>query len=161
MKAKPKKKLCWNCEGNVSLQIENCPYCGVYVSPGNEDKENLFSPPYGPQVENKQDIPTPPYAVNSHTLEGSTTAQDSDLQETEDEKALDEIVEIKHFIQPLVLLLAGSVFFIFGLTLLLFSHQGVFSLKWNGNYWFLYLLISLPMIGFGWIALQRMKDLDN
>lgn len=162
MKAKSKKKLCWNCEGSVSLQVENCPYCGVYVSPENEGKDNLFAPPYSSQLETKQDIPVPPYALNNTTAEETTSLQDDDLQESEDEKTSDEVVDqIKDFIQPMILLLAGTVFFIFGLTLLLFSHEGVFTLKWNGNYWFLYLLISLPMLGFGWITLQKIKDIDN
>ena len=163
MKAKPKKKLCWNCEGSVSLQAENCPYCAVYLSPGNETKEDdLYSPPYSSQNESNQGIPVAPYAINDKASNDKEFL-DAEVQETE-ENTLDEglyVDQIKHVIQPLTLLLAGSVFFIFGITLLLFSHQGVFSLKWNGAYWYLYLLVSLPMLIFGWVTLQRLKDIDE
>src|ERR1700722_8685985 len=48
MSQKLKKKLCWNCDGSAALEVENCPYCGVYLSPlgaGGEEKEGIFAPP--------------------------------------------------------------------------------------------------------------------
>ncbi len=32
-----KKKLCWNCEGNVSLEQEICPYCRASIVPSIDD----------------------------------------------------------------------------------------------------------------------------
>ena len=37
-----KKKLCWSCEGRVAKEAENCPYCGVYLSPNMPE-----TPEYG------------------------------------------------------------------------------------------------------------------
>jgi hypothetical protein len=63
-----KTKLCWNCEGSVSRTIENCPYCGVYLSPdsesGKEDKASpaLYKPAYSPDpVQKEREIPKAPY----------------------------------------------------------------------------------------------------
>lgn len=153
MKTKPKKKLCWNCEGNVTLQAENCPYCGVYLSPGDEAKDHPFSPPYkNTQTEGNSEVPVAPYA--NQEKESSPISK----EETELDQDKEQITTI---VQPLALLLAGSMFFIFGLALLLFSHNGVFSLHWDGNYWYIYLLISLPMLGFGWMFMRNIKDVEE
>ena len=42
-----KKRLCWNCEGSVSLEAETCPYCGVSVIPATLENINAgFTPSY-------------------------------------------------------------------------------------------------------------------
>lgn len=147
-----KKKLCWNCEGNVSIEAENCPYCGVYLSPTGNAEKDLHSPPYGKtQAETPIEVPASPYATQETV---TTDAAKAELPE----KSGESFDLMKNIIQPLLLLLAGSVFFIFGLALLLFSHNGVFTLRWNGSYWFLYLLLGVPMLFFGWLSLQQLRE---
>lgn len=48
MSGEAKKKLCWNCEGLVALHLENCPYCGVYLSPTETATQSMssFDPPF-------------------------------------------------------------------------------------------------------------------
>ena len=110
-----KKKLCWNCEGSVSLQEENCPYCGVYLSPSvgeegmQEQIEELFDPPYRINEEGRSDVPTSPFPVEAN------------LQLAEEVRGND----LKKIVLPLSMLLSGTVFFLFGLALFLFSRQGV------------------------------------
>jgi hypothetical protein len=153
MNAKPKKKkLCWNCEGNVSVEAENCPYCAVYLSPSGSSDKDLHSPPYGKnQTETSSEIPASPFASQDVAPSEATK---NDLSENSGEG----FELMKNIIQPLLLLLAGSVFFIFGLALLLFSHNGVFTLRWNGSYWFFYLLLGIPMLFFGWLSLQQLSE---
>lgn len=161
MNANPKKKLCWNCEGSAPHEVEHCPYCGVYLNPPlseSESKGSLFSPPYTFTVpETHREVPEAPYKANrDNAVVGAakTPLSDSEIEE----EAKNETGQFKQVITTLLCLLSGSVFFLFGIALLFFSQHGVFTLHWNGNYWFLYLLSGSPLLFFGWIALKQMQD---
>lgn len=156
MHGKPKKKLCWNCEGNTSFQDENCPYCGVYLNPSyidnNDDKNNLFSPPYQvKETEQESQPPSPPYSAE----ETSKKIKSDHLQEMKKNEAIDEV---RMIFTPLLLLLSGTVLFFFGLVLFLFSHNGLLKLTWNGRYWYLYFILAMPILFAGWWALQQLHD---
>lgn len=158
MAAQTKKKLCWNCEGRVSFQDENCPYCGVYISPlgvgENENKESLFSPPYKVDgQEEERHVPASPYPVNEEPEPTQTPEAVVPSSSKSENPFLSE--EVRTIVLPLVLLLSGSAFFLFGIALLLFSQNGVFTLQWNGGSWYLFLLCALPMLFFGWRYLQQ------
>jgi hypothetical protein len=60
MSAVPKKKLCWNCEGNVSREIDNCPYCGVYLHAAELEENSSWNPSYHSK---KEEIPSPLYQI--------------------------------------------------------------------------------------------------
>lgn len=147
-----KKKLCWNCEGNVSLQEENCPYCGVYLSPSEEgaaeeEMEELFSPPYR-MDQRPSDIPPSPFGVKSEEVTSMHVAEE--MKHGSD--------ELKRIIVPLSMLLSGTVFFLFGLALFLFSKKGVFILQWNGAFWYYYLAFGFAALIVGWKALSRVEE---
>lgn len=157
----PKKKLCWNCEGRVTLHEENCPFCGVYLSPLGkigepENKGNLFAPPY--QVEDsdseEQKIPAAPFAMDVAALKEKVAALPADAQL----KTGYLTEEMKTVILPLILLSAGTVLLLFGIALLLFSQNGVFTLKWDAEHWYIYLLLALPMLFFGWWYIQKGRN---
>lgn len=160
MNTPPKKKLCWNCEGRVTYQDENCPYCGVYLSPisssEKEAKESLFSPPYrvNHDEEEDQQVPISPYKVEE---ERGPVSQEAVKPILEEEKPPVLTDEMRTLVLPLVLLLSGSVFFLFGIALLLFSHNGVFTLQWNSSNWYLFFILGLPMLFYGWRSLQQEK----
>lgn len=154
MNPKPKVKLCWNCEGRVSLRDENCPYCAVYLHPESnvededEDDESPHTPPYRMiSIQEEEEIPKAPYA-----------------QEVIPSKEISSIIpasELKRNLMPLVLLLFGSVFLLFGFILLLFSQDGILTLRWNANIWYVYEILAIPLLYFGWRCLEHMKeDLD-
>lgn len=147
MTTTPKKKLCWNCEGRVSLEEENCPYCAVYLGPApneNGTSKDILAPPYR-LVESEEDtIPSSPY---SDASEESTSEEETDFSVAKS--------DMKDVVLPLGLLSAGSLFFLFGLVLYIFSENGVFTLSWNGEYWYYYLVMAFPMLFVGWRALQR------
>lgn len=147
MSATPKKKLCWNCEGRVALSEENCPFCGVYLSSSalinQADENSTHIAPY--QNINDQTIPDSPYS-NKNENEDSLSSEDS-LEESHSTS--------KSSLLALTLLLAGSIFFIFGLILLVFARQGTLTLQWNASYWFVYLGMSVILLFMGWRSLKN------
>lgn len=156
MNAMPKKKLCWNCEGSVSLADESCPYCGVSVqSAGLDGTENSFLPPYRMSSHgDNQSIPAAPYSAfqnpqadDEKKEEQSTAVEDSNSSS-----------EFKQVLIPMILLFSGSLAFLFGLVLFLFSQNGIFTLSWNGTLWYVYSLLSIPLLILGWLTLQKLND---
>jgi len=153
MNATSKKKLCWNCEGSVSLQQENCPYCGVYLSPIMGNEAGILSPPYRMSSEEDQDhVPPAPFRKQEETEDLSDSEQPKGPMNSGDQD------QVKSVILSLAFLLSGSVFFLFGIILLLFSEGGLFTLQWEGSYWFIYLLIGIPFLYIGWRSLQGIED---
>jgi len=153
-----KKKLCWNCEGSVLRSVSNCPYCGVYIYPEEEEEEDANSrsrpidPPYKPQEFPKDQIPQAPYAqpMSAAAIHDATDSQERPLTQ--------QTANWKMIMAPLFFLLSGSVFFLFGFLMLLFSNNGLFTLQWNANYWYLYLLVSVPFLYFGWHTLESIQE---
>src|ERR1700682_6107444 len=91
MSGKPKRqKMCWNCEGNVNLDEENCPYCQVALFPqtdeDNSSHSHNFSPPY--KSENhlmSSSIPKSPYGQqNSQTMTPDASEMDENAEEGEE-----------------------------------------------------------------------------
>jgi len=160
MNATPKKKLCWNCEASVALQEENCPYCAVYLGPASVSGDDLsndpLAPPYKIQVmEEEETVPEAPY-VPEEPEESVVFDQEHEHEQEEYEDEIESRGDIKEIALPMGLLLAGTVFFLFGLILFLFSQDGVFTLHWNGEYWYFYQLLAVPMLYFGWRALSTL-----
>lgn len=151
-----KKKLCWNCEGNVSREASNCPYCGVYLHRDQDeeidiedDEEEELAPIYrsvSPE-NNSTAIPQAPYSAPQPATRQENEAKPSSVQ-----------AEWKNTFIPLLLLLSGSFFLLFGLTLFLFSHNGFLTLQWKESYWPFYLIAALPLLYFGWNDLQNLKE---
>lgn len=159
MSAVPKKKLCWNCEGNVSRELDNCPYCGVYVHPLELEGESDWNPTYHPSSKTEE-IPSPLYRIDSKNSSNEEEAESSDsIDEEERTLPLSHLLnKLKQDLFPLLFLLMGSGFFLFGIILLLFSQNGTFTLQWpseNGYYFF---FVSIPLLFFGWKFLQALEE---
>lgn len=153
MSAITKKKLCWNCEGRVAQADENCPYCGVYLSSSSlinsPDQSSTHIAPYGPGTD--KSIPASPYGLNKNN--GEPEAKEEEVNEIVQEEALNP--QHKSNLLPFMLLLAGSIFLVFGLILLVFSRQGVLTLQWDASYWFVYLGLAVVLLFSGWRSLTR------
>lgn len=120
---------------------------------GNDDKENdPFAPPYRIPEEEENEIPASPFAGIGEEKIPNTLSQALTEDVIEDKSD-----DIKAVILPLVLLLAGSMLFLFGLALILFSHKGRFTLSWDATYWFAYFIVSIPFLYFGWKSLDKIK----
>jgi len=141
-----KKKLCWNCEGRVSLEQENCPYCAVYLGPAPDEsnEKRLLTPPYRLVDSDVDEVPPSPYMEK---------APQANPQEENDYSQVKS--DLNEVVLPMALLSAGTLFFLFGVVLLLFSNHGILTLSWSGESWYLYLIFSLPLLGVGWWAIQR------
>lgn len=161
MSATTKKKLCWNCDGNVPLKAEHCPYCSVYIEQTNdieedEDREEAQAPPYATRSSLRQTnnaAPAPPFALPKkdkahHPSKSKPTQQ----KEPPANNPTSRIVTI------LALLAFGSIFALFGLVLFLFSENGVFILRWNGDHWPVYLIVGPVFLIFGWRLLNKLDD---
>jgi len=164
MSAVPKKKLCWNCEGNVSKQIDNCPYCGVYLHADELEENSSWIPSYRPSSKTEE-IPSPIYHI-----QGEQESNKSDEEDEEEEAeasstagsnshALMEVFNhLKKDLFPILFLMMGSIFFLFGIVLFLFSQNGVLTLQWQGSQALYFLLFSIPLTGFGWWYLQQLEQ---
>ncbi len=154
-----KKKLCWNCEGRVGFSEEHCPFCGVYLSP-------TPTPGGEGQGASEEESPQPSYELDGEQTDNHTHAspfqeppQDPQLQQVDSPKvALASNEELRRMVTPMGMLLSGSIFFLFGLVLLLFSKDGKLTLQWSSDYWYVYLTFSLAMLFWGWRSLQLVDD---
>jgi hypothetical protein len=162
MSAKPKKRLCWNCEGNVSFKEDTCPYCGVSLIPTSipglaNKNDTVITPPY--KFSNKErEVPPSPFSVPK---ESSQPVEEKDEDSEDGENAEESTLalnEMKATSSVIALLLSGSVFALFGAALYLFSHKGTFTLSWNAEHWYIYLLLGTVMMGFGWHYLNQLKE---
>lgn len=148
-----KKRLCWNCEGSVSLAEEICPFCGVSIIPASLDGYNQhFSPPYKLIAGNEKGVPVAPYLNENQQTDESP---DVNSEDNDHGKSVDGF---KRSVLATLFLLSGSVFFLFGLVLVLFSHNGIFTLQWNGALWFIYSGLSLPLLFAGWRMMIKLDD---
>lgn len=157
MKTETKKKLCWNCEGRVAGSDEHCPFCGVYLSPAlfsngtskNDSEEETLHSSY--RVGRGGDSDT------SHDKE-SVEEEDEASQTESSWKDFSSSKGLRKMTVSLGMLLAGSIFFLFGLILWLFSKEGMLTLQWKSDYWYVYLSLSLVMLFLGWQNLQLVDD---
>lgn len=155
MSATPKKKLCWNCDGNVPLKAEHCPYCGVYIEQTHEeeDVEEEHSPPYAAlgARRTEEEAPTPPFKKRNRQ------ALPKEKEETPKESSFSP-TPTQRIVLPLGLLLCGSVLALFGLVLFLFADHGLFTLQWNSDHWPFYLSVGVLFLLGGLRLLNRADD---
>jgi hypothetical protein len=159
MSAVPKKKLCWNCDGSVSKEIDNCPYCGVYVHATEPETSSFWGPSYRKgDDEEKGEIHLPSYQSKEEKI---TPVNQIEINEDEAEAAV--IISfpiwprLRDDVLPILLLMSGSVFFLFGVILFLFAHEGTLTLQWNGDHWVYFLGCSIPFFFLGRKYLQKMS----
>lgn len=164
MTKKNDKRLCWNCDGNVSLLLPQCPYCGVDLSSpvmDTQDTPSHFSfsqsspletqPPFASifsQHAEEKRIPAPPFSGS----QDYAVSEEEWNEAMEEKEVKDEPAKNDHL--ALLLLVPGIIFCLFGLMLLMFSKDGILTLEWNESFAYFYFLGALPLLFFGWKALR-------
>src|SRR5262249_8681466 len=146
------KRLCWNCEGDVSHHISQCPYCGVDVTkPMPKDEGTIFKG-YGSPFQSapKQEIPEPPYARSQSNEFAVTEEEWTAAMKAEKEPAKQAAPASNKDLKVLLLLLPGIVFFLFGMALVCFSTDGILALQWNQKVAYFYFLGAAPLLYLGW-----------
>jgi hypothetical protein len=144
MKGTSKKtKLCWNCDGVVERSTENCIYCGVYLHPDQETHDDSDD-------EESESLPEhKPIYSKEGAQEEAPRRQTAPKAHHEDPKGI---------LFSFLFLLTGSFFLLFSFILYFFAKDGVFVLRWNAEYWYIYLLVALPLLFAGWKALHYFEE---
>lgn len=155
MKPKKRQKLCYNCEGEIDVDVIVCPYCAADL---REEKPEQQSPSYSASVrsmnaqETMQKSLYPP-----HYQEAAPELSEDSLRGSQENIApLPEEERQKNIFAPTILFTLGVQLFILGLLMLLFSHKGTVILKWDARFWFFYVFASIPFLVFGYKSLSKL-----
>jgi hypothetical protein len=144
MKSADRQKMCSNCDGRIPFDATQCPYCFAAVqtesSSGGtfknqsiqESLTSLYSPPY------KSGSP-----FDSEEKKAAPRAEEAVLNAKSE-----EFSETQGF-WPILLLTLGANLFTLGVLQFFFAENGVVKLEISGGYWFLFLLLSVPLFYFG------------
>lgn len=146
MKLKKRQKLCSNCEGDIDLDVIVCPYCAADLREERPERG-------GSTMQNmSQSLYPSPYPIKNEKIEEILDEPALISQEEEGEpKEKGASVFV-----PILLFALGSLLFLLGLLLLVFSHNGQVVLKWDARLWFLYLFASVPFLVFGYRAISKL-----
>jgi hypothetical protein len=156
MSAVPKKKLCWHCDGNVAKEIDNCPYCGVYLLATDDTEANRWSPDYR-QSDPDAAVPSPLYQMQEDADDAEPVLNEQKIPLL----SSDIIQKLKLDLGPILMLMCGSVFFLFSAILFLFAQDGVLTLQWNADNWIYFLIFSIPLVLLGWHFLQQIDPSEE
>jgi hypothetical protein len=177
MKTVDKQKMCPHCEGRIAFEAEICPYCAQEQAV--EKSSNSFQAPLFQNQslqESLTSLYTPPYSGKRPVFSQNEKQQpilskeNSMYRNVTDEKFQDPLQAISNAastseteqkegessLWPTVFMVAASNFLILGLLQLFFSENGLLKLEWDGSYWFIYCLISLPLF---YVGVKKMKSL--
>lgn len=138
--------MCWSCEGNVPIEAQSCPYCGVTLD--NPVPKAEYRPPYRlAKHEESESIPIAPILKSEESHES-------------EEDAL--VGQTKRVMVSLGCLSLGIMLLLFGLVLVIFSgSDGMMTLRWDGHYWYLYLALGVPLVIVGWRTLGTLVDQEE
>lgn len=136
-----KKKMCWNCEGNVARDATNCIYCGVYLQREQDLVEEMYEPPFpsNGNKESPEETHEPPF-LSEGAKEESSNSIFASAPVTSAWKEL--------LIAQISLSLGGALA-LFALILFFFSKDGVLTLKWDGEFWIYCLSLGVPLLLIG------------
>ncbi len=148
MKTKKRQKLCFNCEGEIDLDVIVCPFCAADL---REEKPELQKERADPTVSLKN-LTTQQSLYPSHYAE--TPKQEQQSQEEAPKMASVE-EESKSIIGPTILMTLGAQLLFLGIFMLLFSRDGAIILKWDARLWFFYVLASIPFLIFGYRSIAK------
>lgn len=164
MSSTPKRKLCWNCDGSVSLNVDQCTYCGASLKEGAAPQPvkkpaDDFKPPFAmprSAADGMTEIPQPPFDVIGKSA--ASPAETSGDVAAIAAQAPTQVSPFPQGISTLLYLLAGTVFFLFGLALYLFSQNGIFTLQWTSDFWYIYLVGGAVFLLAGWRSLSQVDS---
>jgi len=134
MLPKDKKKICWDCGGEVPAAVVQCPFCGgAFAQQANESSFD--------------EIPQAPYGSN-FVEENNTTTTTESVDHTEQSRL--QVIALSFLLPGITLLLLGiGIFF--------FADEGYLTLKWDVSYGLLIFLMSLSLIYFGARNYKKLK----
>jgi len=149
MNANAQKKMCWNCDGNVQLEQDVCPYCQTTLDGmvgGMTDGSMLY----------------PNSRTQSKVIPATTFGPLINEEEEQAEEATSDANEcsLASMTGSLALMMSGIILFIFSTALCLFSHNGKLTLQWNSDYWLVYGAFACGLLYIGIRSMQRLENDD-
>jgi hypothetical protein len=152
MKAKKRQKMCYNCEGEIDLDVIVCPFCAADLRAEKPEQQRT---PYNPaasvkNLNTQQSLYPPHYAPKAQEEEPSEAFAE------EPALSIAETDEPKNIFGPTILITLGAQLLLFGLLMFLFSHKGSLILKWDARFWFFYVLASIPLLIFGYKSVSKL-----
>lgn len=152
MSTKAHKKLCWNCDGYVHVYEIKCPYCGVSLADQLKEARGIEEKPSLSQsLEEKAAYASlnefqPPYQGYGANF------SEPEIKKVEPQKKepVKEVEDVENPFGALLLVIPGTVLFLLGLTMLLFSSDGKITFQFRSKFWFVYLFGSLPLLYAGY-----------
>ncbi len=142
MKPVERQKICPNCDGRIPQESTQCPFCFAQLQ---VDSSNLKS---APAVDPLSALYPPPYSG----LEPKTVIKTA-AAETVHEASADSIP-----FWSILMLALGSNLLTLGILQFFFSDHGVLRLEMNASYWFLMVIVSIPLVYFGLKNLSSRKQ---
>lgn len=152
MKPADRQKMCPNCDGRIAYDATQCPYCfatlqvesaqgSLFKNQSFQDSlTNLYAPPYS--------------AKKPETEEKKSPVKTSEPKSMANVMEKEEVQDNKGFWPILLLSLAGNLFTL-GVLQFFFAEEGIVKLEVNGSYWFLFILLAIPLFYFG---IKQVKD---
>ena len=174
--------MCSHCDGRIPLDAPVCPYCAseqVALQASDEDaqfyrqqslQESLtapYSPPYSAkdpgymhadlkqgssfmkQAESYRDLLSEKKFASTNALGVPTIPPEMQQEQI--------MAEEKTSFWPILLLSIGANLLMLGILQLFFSNQGFLRLEWDSSYWFIYCLIALPLVVFGYKKASQLR----
>lgn len=157
MKPKKRQKLCYNCEGEVDLDVIVCPYCAADLREEKPEQQRASFSAAAHSVKqlNGQQALYPQSTPRQEQPIYSSKTEDDPIP-TQELAMEEETVEPKTTLLAVGLFTFGAQLFLLGLLLLFFQSHGSLILKWDASLWFLYIFAAIPLLLFGYKALSKL-----
>lgn len=134
-KEKEGQRVCWKCEGSVSVHVAQCPYCSAFLQDPPASVSPFASCHMNVQENVTREDGEDLFAVTSENWASVLQNQEKDIQQ-EPVTAQDGFVLMNHL--PLLSLFLGMGLVCFTLILLLFANDSGLTLHWSRKYIYLY-----------------------
>jgi len=146
-KLKKRQKLCHNCEGSTDFDGIICPFCAADLRTEKPEQGRTSfhsSQKYFQDQQTAQSLYPSAFPISSQEPNIESTPS---IQPEEDSN--------RGFL-PIFFFSLGVQLTLMGLLMLLFSHNGMITIRWDANRWILYCLTGSPFIYFGYRAISKL-----
>ncbi len=153
MKSADRQKMCPNCDGRIPYEATQCPYCFTPVQVESSQPSLFKNQSIQDSLTN---VFTPPYSSKSEPEEKKTPFRAPEDAVMAKAAPMAQVDETSVFWPVLLLSLAGNLFTL-GILQFFFSENGIVKLEISSAYWFLMVLVALPLFFFGIRFANKLK----